>query len=75
MPGMSGIELAEQLREQHPTLPVILTSGYSHVLAREGAHGFALLPKPYTLEGLSRALKGALAGAQAAGDAVSATGA
>lgn len=59
MPGMSGIELAETLHEQFPQLPVVLTSGYSHVIAAEGTHGFDLLQKPYTAEGLARALKAA----------------
>jgi PAS domain S-box-containing protein len=59
MPGMSGIELAEALRVKFPLLPVILTSGYSHVLAAEGTHGFDLLQKPYTAEGLARALRAA----------------
>lgn len=31
MPGSSGIELAQQIREVYPDLPVVLTSGYSHV--------------------------------------------
>ncbi len=34
MPGMSGIELGEEVRRLYPNLPVVLTSGYSHVLAR-----------------------------------------
>jgi signal transduction histidine kinase/CheY-like chemotaxis protein len=29
MPGMSGIELAEHIREQQPSLPILLMSGYS----------------------------------------------
>lgn len=40
-----------------PDLPVILTSGYSHVLAQEGTHGFELLGKPYSADQLSRALQ------------------
>jgi PAS domain S-box-containing protein len=60
MPGTSGIELAEILRSRFPTLPVVLTSGYSHVLAEEGAHGFELLQKPYTAEGLARVLQAAV---------------
>lgn len=62
MPGMSGIELAETLRSRYPRLPVVLTSGYSHVLAAEGSHGFELLQKPYTADGLARVLRNALAG-------------
>jgi CheY-like chemotaxis protein len=57
MPGMSGIELAEILRARFSDLPVVLTSGYSHVLAAEGTHGFDLLHKPYTADGLARALR------------------
>jgi PAS domain S-box-containing protein len=56
MPGMSGIDLAEEIRRRYPELPVVLTSGYSHVLAREGTHGFELLQKPYSIEQLSRTL-------------------
>ena len=29
MPGMSGVELARQVRERHPALPVIFASGYA----------------------------------------------
>jgi PAS domain S-box-containing protein len=54
MPGMSGVELAEEVRRLYPSLRVVLTSGYSHVLAREGTHGFELLRKPYSIESLTR---------------------
>lgn len=57
MPGMGGIALAETLRSRLPPLPVVLTSGYSHVLAEEGSHGFELLHKPYSAEQLSRVLR------------------
>jgi PAS domain S-box-containing protein len=57
MPGMSGIDLAKQIRSVHPDLPIVLTSGYSHVLAEEGAHGFELLHKPYSAEQLSSVLR------------------
>ncbi len=57
MPGMSGIELGQEIRRRYPDLPVILTSGYSHVLAEEGRHGFELLQKPYAAEELSRVLR------------------
>jgi PAS domain S-box-containing protein len=53
MPGMSGVELAEEVRRLYPGLRVVLTSGYSHVLAREGTHGFELLRKPYSIESLT----------------------
>lgn len=59
MPGRSGIELAEELRRLYPTLPVVLASGYSDVLAEHGSSGLALLHKPYSIEELSRALESA----------------
>ncbi|AWN47579.1 hybrid sensor histidine kinase/response regulator [Methylobacterium terrae] len=60
MPGMGGVELARRLRSQHPTLPVILTTGYSDVLARDDAHGFDLVRKPYSAEQVARALRAVL---------------
>ena len=54
---MNGVELGQEIRRRCPTLPVILTSGYSHVLANGGAQGFELLHKPYSVEDLSRALR------------------
>ncbi len=56
MPGMGGVALAEALRSRLPHLPVVLASGYSHVLAEEGSHGFELVHKPYSAEQLSRML-------------------
>jgi PAS domain S-box-containing protein len=57
MPGMSGLDLGEEIRRRWPGLRVILTSGYSHVLAAEGTRGFDLLHKPYSVEGLTKALR------------------
>ena len=57
MPGMSGVELGREIARLYPDLPVILTSGYSEVLAQNGSHGFELLHKPYSIDALSRALR------------------
>ena len=57
MPGMGGIALAKELQKRFPRLPVVLASGYSHVLAQEGTHGFELLQKPYSADQLSRTLR------------------
>jgi two-component system NtrC family sensor kinase len=57
MPGMTGIELAQEIRRRHFDLPIVLTSGYSHVLSQQGRYGFELLQKPYSIEQLSRALQ------------------
>jgi two-component system NtrC family sensor kinase len=56
MPGMTGIELAQEIRRRHADLPVVLASGYSHVLSEHGSYGFELLQKPYSVEQLSRVL-------------------
>jgi two-component system NtrC family sensor kinase len=56
MPGMTGIDLAREIRRRHFNLPVVLTSGYSHVLSQNGGDGFELLQKPYSIEQLSRML-------------------
>jgi PAS domain S-box-containing protein len=57
MPGMNGVELAREIRRRLPGLPVVLASGYSHVLAQEGGHGFELLHKPYSADQISRILQ------------------
>jgi PAS domain S-box-containing protein len=57
MPGMSGVELGQEIARLYPTLPVMLTSGYSEILAQNGTHGFELLHKPYSIDTLSRALR------------------
>ncbi len=56
MPGMGGVALARHLQRSRPELPVVLTSGYSHVLATDDAHGFALVRKPYSAEQLAQVL-------------------
>ena len=57
MPGMSGIDLGRQIHRLYPDLPVILTSGYSSILAQNGAHEFELLRKPYSIEELAKMLR------------------
>jgi PAS domain S-box-containing protein len=61
MPGMNGVELATVIRERYPGLPVVLTSGYSSVLAENAHRGFELIQKPYSVEALSRTLRKAIA--------------
>jgi PAS domain S-box-containing protein len=69
MEGMSGSELAEQVREAHPHLPVIYMTGYTEdVRLRHGVRrGEAtLLEKPFTRSLLLRTLHDELAAAKAA---------
>jgi PAS domain S-box-containing protein len=63
MAGMNGIDLGKAVRRLYPTLPFVLSSGYSYVLAMNPDHGFTLLPKPYALEELASTLDEAIAGA------------
>ncbi|WP_454628403.1 ATP-binding protein [Bradyrhizobium cenepequi] len=56
MPGkMDGLKLARTIRERNPTLPVLLTTGYSDS-AKHVRVGFPVLRKPYQLHELSREL-------------------
>jgi PAS domain S-box-containing protein len=57
MPGMNGVELGHEVRRLYHDLPVVLTSGYSHVLSQTGTGGFELLHKPYSIEQLSCLLR------------------
>ena len=56
MPGRSGLELAEEVRSQKPTLPILLATGYSEAAARGDGSEFPILPKPYKREILSEKL-------------------
>jgi len=67
MPGRDGVDLAGEIRRRWPAVPVVLTSGYSHVLAQEGTHGFELLHKPYSVEQLSHVLSRVVAARRRAG--------
>ena len=60
MPGLDGVAFAQHIRRRFPHMPIVLTSGFSHVLNGDGNHGFDLLQKPYSVEDLSRALRRAL---------------
>lgn len=55
MPGMSGISLLHQVKESHPSIPVVLITGYgleraARIAEECGADGF--LGKPFHIEDL-----------------------
>jgi signal transduction histidine kinase/CheY-like chemotaxis protein len=52
MPGMTGMELADEIRRTRPHLPILLATGYAEV---EGSEVVAVprLAKPYTQEQLA----------------------
>lgn len=68
MPGLSGIDLAKQLRVRDPDLPVLLATGYSEQLIGDGAEPFFVLSKPYGAETLSSAIQQLLARPMASGE-------
>ena len=62
--GMTGLELADRIREDDPTLKVIFTSGYSVDLmgakAGELKEGLNFLQKPYRPQTLARTVRNCL---------------
>jgi CheY-like chemotaxis protein len=58
MPRMDGGELAEQVRQINPQLPMIFMSGYADdVLVRRIARLAAFIPKPFTSVTLTRKIR------------------
>jgi two-component system cell cycle sensor histidine kinase/response regulator CckA len=60
MPGMDGVTLARLVRLERPAIRIILISGYSEDVARNGidpAEGIHFLPKPFSLKQLAGAVK------------------
>ncbi|OLS61481.1 hypothetical protein PSEMO_35480 [Pseudomonas putida] len=55
MPGKAGVELARELREHLPGLPVLIITGYAN-LSPEQLQGFEVLAKPFRGRELAAAL-------------------
>jgi PAS domain S-box-containing protein len=59
LPGeMDGLALARLLKERHPDLPVVLTTGYAKIFESEPE--FPVLRKPYQIAALGRVIRSAL---------------
>jgi CheY-like chemotaxis protein len=54
--GVSGVQLAREIRRRYPDIPVILTTGYVEAAAEVKDGEFALLLKPFSVEALAEAL-------------------
>jgi PAS domain S-box-containing protein len=67
LPGMSGRELASNLRETLPQLRVLLMSGYMPQDLSRARGKFDFLPKPFTIDTLGARLRAVLGGAVAGG--------
>lgn len=50
--GMTGVELAEEVRRRFPKLPVLLATGYSDAVPEATAKGLPIIAKPYSAEAL-----------------------
>jgi len=60
LPGLNGRQLAEEARRRRPALKLLLTTGYSRDAAVRrglGDQGIALMPKPFTFDGLAGKLR------------------
>jgi PAS domain S-box-containing protein len=56
MPGMTGLDLATRIRQNHPKILVIIASGYAE-LPPQITLGFPRLNKPYTQEQLAEVME------------------
>ncbi len=62
--GVSGYEVADSVRSDHPGVAILLTSGYAEDLVHSdklSEHAVSLLRKPYRQQELARRLREALA--------------
>ena len=60
--GMNGLDLAREVGERFPGIPVLLATGYSASAQDAVRHGVVVLQKPYDLEGLRRNIREAMNG-------------
>ena len=56
MPGMSGPELAELVRQRRPDIKLVLTSGY--IKEEAAPSGFEFVPKPWRIDEVARVVGG-----------------
>ncbi|HML12252.1 MAG TPA: PAS domain S-box protein [Xanthobacteraceae bacterium] len=65
LPGeMDGLALARAVRERHPDVPTVLTTGYAKIFETEPE--FPVLRKPYQITALARVIRAALDSAKLA---------
>lgn len=62
LPGMSGLELAREVRRRYPGLEVVIASGYAVDVGSERLDGVQCMLKPYDLERIRSLLAGPAAG-------------
>ncbi|HZL39771.1 MAG TPA: ATP-binding protein [Pseudolabrys sp.] len=62
--GMNGLDLAREINERFPTIPVLLTTGYSASAQDAVRQGVVVQQKPYDLESLRRNIREAIEGSK-----------
>ena len=55
--GVSGLQMAREIRRRHPELPIVLTTGFVEAAAGLADGEFKLLLKPFSLEALAETLQ------------------
>jgi CheY-like chemotaxis protein len=60
MPGMTGLDLAQRIRESYPQLPVILASGYADLREEPEQSALPRLPKPFRQSDLAAVIASTL---------------
>jgi PAS domain S-box-containing protein len=60
MPGVGGLELAQQIEAERPDMPVLLATGYSDELLSGDAKNFTVVTKPYDATALAQAISSVL---------------
>jgi PAS domain S-box-containing protein len=60
MPGVGGLELAQQVEAERPDMPVLLATGYSDELLSGDAKNFTVVTKPYDATVLAKAISSIL---------------
>lgn len=61
MPGMTGLQLAAQIREAWPEMPILLTTGYADLPDRQGLN-LPRVVKPYGQEEIAAAIASLMCG-------------
>jgi CheY-like chemotaxis protein len=64
LPGMNGRQLAELMRLEHPSVPVLFMTGYAESAAVQSeflGENMAIITKPFALDDFGRAVRQALA--------------
>jgi signal transduction histidine kinase/CheY-like chemotaxis protein len=60
MPGMSGVEVARQVQQKHPSLPILFVTGYADKAALKDVGDDKIIKKPFVGDELAAKVEGAL---------------